>query len=89
MSQARFRAILPWSGRWYRTTERSQGEKSNAYPPGTKQRTGLSEASREMLQAAFGRLRFEAASPEMKDRAERPDRGEVNPLGSRPVRPTS
>ena len=31
---------------------------------------GLSAASREMLQAAFGRLRFEAVSPEMKDRAE-------------------
>ena len=31
---------------------------------------GLSAASREMLRAAFGRLRFEAVSPEMKDRAE-------------------
>ena len=31
---------------------------------------GLSTASRAMLQAAFGRLRFEAVSPEMKDRAE-------------------
>ena len=34
---------------------------------------GLSGASREMLQAAFGRLRFEAVSPEMKDRVERLD----------------
>ena len=32
---------------------------------------GLSAASREMLQAAFGRLRFEAVSPEMKGRVER------------------
>ena len=31
---------------------------------------GLSAASREMLRAAFGRLRFEAVSPEMKNRAE-------------------
>ena len=31
---------------------------------------GLSAASREMLGAAFGRLRFEAVSPGMKDRAE-------------------
>ena len=31
---------------------------------------GLSGASREMLRAAFGRLRFEAVSPEMKDRVE-------------------
>ena len=31
---------------------------------------GLSGAAREMLQAAFGRLRFEAVSPEMKGRAE-------------------
>jgi len=31
---------------------------------------GLSAASREMLQAAFGRLRFEAVSPEMKSREE-------------------
>ena len=34
---------------------------------------GLSAASRAMLQAAFGRLRFEAVSPEMKDRVERLD----------------
>ena len=34
---------------------------------------GLSAASREMLGAAFGRLRFEAVSPEMKGRVERLD----------------
>ena len=34
---------------------------------------GLSAASREMLRAAFGRLRFEAVSPELKGRVERLD----------------
>ena len=34
---------------------------------------GLSGASRETLRAAFGRLRFEAVSPEMKGRVERLD----------------